>query len=388
MRRQLFNTCVKITPVSSNSAVLSPTSNATIEAASWNDFVAASPYGDVLQCLEWGELKKPDWQPVPVSLGKSGHIEAAALVLRRGLPRTGKSILYAPRGPILDWSQPERAHDLLTRLKATAAEQRAVLLKVDPAVPKETPGVAQTLQSLGFVPSPDANNSFGGTQPRFNMKLDIAGSEKDVQDRFHQKWRYNIRLAERKGVRVEESTSRADVAVFHEIYRVTAQRDGFTGRPLKYFEKLWDVLVEKDLARFFVTYYEGQPLSAAICFVLGRQCWYVYGASSNEHRKVMPNHAMQWAMIQWARARGCTIYDFRGVHDVPKNPDNPGDVSSITMDQLMESPDGLVRFKAGFGARLIEYVGEWDLPLNKSWYWLWTTARPKLVDAMKKARKT
>ncbi len=373
--------------MSSISEVSTTTSTNALDSTQWNDFVAASPYGDVLQCLEWGELKKPDWQPVPVSQTSSGQIDATALVLRRALPRTGKSIFYLPRGPILDWSQPDKAHDLFTRLKAVAAQQGAVLIKVDPAVPKGTPGVVDTLQNLGFVPSPDANNSFGGTQPRFNMKLDISGSEKDVQDRFHQKWRYNVRYAARKGIRVEESTSRSDVQVFHEIYRVTAERDGFTGRPLKYFEKLWDVLVEKDLARFFVTYHEQQPLSAAICFVLGQQCWYVYGASSNELRNYMPNHAMQWAMIQWARERGCTVYDFRGVHDVPQNPENPGDVSSITMDQLMESPDGLVRFKAGFGATLTEYVGEWDLPLNKTWYWMWTTARPKLVEAMKKARK-
>ena len=90
-------------------------------------------------------------------------------------------------------------------------------------------------------------------------------------------------------------------------------------------------------------------------------------------------------MIQWARERGCRVYDFRGVHELPPH---EGDVGSIGMEQLMESPDGLVRFKAGFGATLTEYVGEWDLPLNKTWYWMWTTARPKLVEAMKKARKS
>lgn len=358
-----------------------------IDAAVWNAWVAASPHGDILQCGEWGELKKPDWRPIPIEIRTSGELNATALILRRALPRTGKSIFYIPRGPILDWSRPDVARALVKRLRDVARSHRAILIKVDPAVPQSTLGVANTLQSLGFVPSPDANNAFGGTQPRFVMKLDISGSDEDVMARFHSKWRYNIRLAERKGVRVRESTSRSDIAIFHDIYRTTAERDGFTGRPQKYFEKLWDTLVEKDLARFFITEFNGQPLSGAICFLLGQQCWYVYGASSNEHRNVMPNHAMQWAMIQWARERGCTVYDFRGVHDVPKNPDNPNaDVSTITQEQLMESKDGLVRFKAGFGASLTEYVGEWDLPLNKSWYWLWTTARPKLVAAMKKRK--
>jgi peptidoglycan pentaglycine glycine transferase (the first glycine) len=141
--------------------------------------------------------------------------------------------------------------------------------------------------------------------------------------------------------------------------------------------------VEKDLARFFVTTHEDQPLSAAICFLLGKQCWYVYGASSNEKRNLMPNHAMQWKMMQWARSRGCTIYDFRGVHDIPGlGPDT--DVTQLSTEQLMESEDGLVRFKAGFGAQLVEYCGEWDLPLNKTMYWLWLSARPKVVAQLKR----
>ena len=348
----------------------------------WNNFVGASPFGDVLQCLEWGELKKPQWQPVPLSLSESGEIKATALVLKRALPRTRRSIFYLPRGPILDWNDRETAQKFVAQIKKSARSHRAILIKIDPAVPANTPGLADTLRELGFSPAPDAGGNFGGTQPRFNMKLDISGSEDEVQNRFHAKWRYNIRLAARKGVVVRQSESRDDIAIFHEIYRVTAQRDGFTGRPLKYFEAMWDILVARGLAQFFVAEREGAPLSAAICFILGTQCWYVYGASSNEQRNVMPNHAMQWAMMQWARERGCTLYDFRGVHDIPKSESG----GENTMQTLMESSDGLVRFKAGFGGQLVEYIGEWDLPLDRKWYWLWTTARPKLVAFLKKSK--
>jgi lipid II:glycine glycyltransferase (peptidoglycan interpeptide bridge formation enzyme) len=219
------------------------------------------------------------------------------------------------------------------------------------------------------------------------MKLDISGSPEELMARFHQKWRYNIRLAERKGVEVRDDCTRDDLKIFHDLYRVTAERDGFTGRPLEYFQKLWDVLVEKEMAKLFVTFYNDQPLSAAICFVLPPQCWYVYGASSNEHRNVMPNHAMQWAMMRWARARGCTIYDFRGVADegekpggTPDNKDSKDEKATASDNHLQ----GLNRFKAGFGAQLVDYVGEWDLPLNKPWYWLWTTGRPRLMAALRK----
>jgi peptidoglycan pentaglycine glycine transferase (the first glycine) len=342
--------------------------------------VAASPYGDVLQCLEWGEIKKPGWRPLPLYVGSASAPDAVALVLRRSLPRMGKCIFYVPRGPIVDWNNGDAVRDIFEKIHAEAKRQRAILIKVDPAVPAGTPGVAELLQSLGFVPSPDADNSFGGTQPRFVMKADISGSLDDVMNRFHTKWRYNIRLAERKGIVVKSDCTREDVQIFHDIYKVTAQRDGFTGRPLSYFLKMWDALVEAGLAKFFVASYEGQPLSAAICFLLGRQCWYVYGASSNEHRNLMPNHAMQWAMMRWAKEQGAEIYDFRGVHDI-KSEDGK------VLENLMDSPDGLVRFKAGFGARLVEYCGEWDLPVDRKWYWLWTTGRPRLTAALKKLKR-
>ncbi|HEX8834507.1 MAG TPA: peptidoglycan bridge formation glycyltransferase FemA/FemB family protein, partial [Abditibacteriaceae bacterium] len=184
---------------------------------------------------------------------------------------------------------------------------------------------------------------------------------------------------------------------FHQLYAVTAQRDGFTGRPLGYFQKLWDVLEHKGLIKLFITEFEGQALSAAICFVLPPQCWYVYGASSNEHRKVMPNHAMQWAMMQWAKERDCTLYDFRGVADEGSAPTanatNGAEAKPEASKPEAEKSEadnhlqGLNRFKAGFGAHVVSYVGEWDLPLDKKWYWLWTTARPKVVAAMKKAKK-
>jgi peptidoglycan pentaglycine glycine transferase (the first glycine) len=371
----------------------SPTTTLAPASSEWASFVAASPYGDVLQCLEWGEVKKPLWQPIAVAVrGDDGALKATALILKRKLGRTGRSIFYLPRGPIVDWSDEKTARAILNKVRAQARSHRAILIKVDPCVPRfADPGAVKILRSLGFQDSPDAQNSFGGTQPRFNMKLDISGTEAEVQARFHNKWRYNTRLAARKGIQVREIQSRA---AFHELYRITAERDGFTGRPLKYFQGLWDALVAHGLASFFLTEHHSEDgvkvLSGAICFVLGTQCWYVYGASSNEGRNLMPNHAMQWEMMRWARARGCTLYDFRGVHDIPNLAEKGADfnVADLSMDELMESSDGLVRFKAGFGASLTEYVGEFDLPLSRVGYWAWTSARPKIVEVLKSRGKS
>lgn len=350
-----------------------PDSNSDFNAARWRDFVAASPHADVLQTLEWGEVKKPEWTPLPLALESGGELEATALVLKRRLPG-GRSFFYLPRGPILDWERPQVFESLLERLRAEAKNHRAVFVKIDPAVTEQASAVGARLEKAGFRPSPDAKSHFGGTQPRCNMKLSLEGTLDDVQARFHQKWRYNIRLAQKKGIEVQTECSRDDLKLFHDIYRVTAGRNEFTGRPLSYFEKMWDALHPSGLIKLFLTRHEGKPLSGAICFLLPPHCWYVYGASSNEKRNLMPNHAMQWEMIQWAHQNGCTVYDFRGVPD-PK------------MGEMPPEEEGLVRFKTGFGAEMTCYLGEYDMAFDRRLYWLWTEARPRLVAALKKRKR-
>jgi lipid II:glycine glycyltransferase (peptidoglycan interpeptide bridge formation enzyme) len=354
----------------------------------WNSFVAASPYGDVLQCLEWGEVKKTDWQPLPIALEKNGTLCATALGLLRKIPYSDRNMLYISRGPIVDWSDENLVRELFVKIGQEAQKHKVAFIKVDPALPVEdgsTPVARRVLGNIGFVASPDAQNSFGGTQPRYNMKLDISAPLDEVMKTFHQKWRYNIRLGAKKGLVVQSDCSKDDLRTFHEIYKTTAARDGFTGYSLAYFEDLWDALVPRNLAKLFLVRHEEKVLSGAISFLLPPQCWYVFGASSNEGRNLMPNHAMQWAMMQWAKENNCTTYDFRGVHDVRQDP-NYADFGGDLQRALMESSDGLVRFKAGFGAQLVEYIGEYDWPLDKKWYWLWTKARPALAQAVRKVR--
>ena len=162
------------------------------------------------------------------------------------------------------------------------------------------------------------------------------------------------------------------MAEFYELLVETAQRDGFTIRGRSYFDDIWELLGGRGLARMFMARYEGTLLSATLAFVLGEQCWYVYGASSNSHRDVMPNHLIQWEMMRWAKSQGCTVYDMRGV--APEGPD-AGE----------EGLSGLNRFKRGFGAQYVEYVGEFDLILRPMWYGMYRTAE-KLRTARRRRK--
>jgi len=332
------------------------------DATRWREFVAHTPAGDVLQCMEWGEVKAhTGWVPVSLAVTDGPAIVAGALVLKRPAP-LGRSILYCPRGPVVDFANAAAFDCLVDGLGQLAREHRAVLVKVDPPVSGDD--AAAGLRRAGFRPAPIEGRGFGGTQPRAVMKTAPLEDDETLLGRFKPKTRYNIRLAEKKGVIVTGDTTRDDLQAFHALLLETAERDGFHVRGLHYYETLWDCLVERGLARLFLATYQSRPISGAIDFILGDHCWYVYGASSNELRHLMPNHLLQWTMMRWARDSGCRVYDFRGVAL-----DRPGTEGPL---------EGLARFKAGFAAEYVEYLGEWDLPLSPMLYGAFTLLEPML----------
>lgn len=330
----------------------------------FNDFIRGLPWGDLLQSWEWGDLKaETGWEPFRLAVREKGQIVAAASALKRNLPLAGKTILYLPRGPMLtDLNRVDLLDTLLTGLRGLARRVGAILLKIDPPIPASHRDFHAALMRRGFI-NLDLGKGFEGVQPRFIMELPIDQDPEELLMQCESKTRYNIRLAQRRGVTVHEARDLEDLRAFYELLLVTAKRDGFMVRDFSYFEGIWRHLVQKGLARLFLARYEGGALAGAITFQFGKRTWYVYGASSNRHRNVMPNHILQWNMILAARESGSTVYDFRGISG-DLNPDNP--------------LYGLYRFKKGFGARVVEYLGEYDLPLNRFFYVLWRRGLPLL----------
>ncbi len=191
---------------------------------------------------------------------------------------------------------------------------------------------------------------------------------------FKEKWRYNIRLAERKGVIVRLDCDKSDLPIFYELLKETSKRDGFLVRDIKYFQDMWDLLVPAGFMKMALTYYQDKPIAGALVYHFGDKAMYTYGASSNEHRNVMPNHLMQWKLISWAHEQGCKWYDFRGVSPQKNESD----------DHLR----GLNRFKEGFSPRFVEYIGEYDMVLSPAYYWLWNVLMPGIRNFMKRRAKS
>lgn len=306
------------------------------------------------QSPEWAKVKSNWKNEVILAEDEDGNIIGSLSILIRKIPVFG-NLMYAPRGPICDIHDVSVMSQITEGAKELAKKYKAFVLKIEPDIKSDDQVFRDLIIQLGYKIKDDAKNFREEIQPRYVFRLDIKDkTEDDVFAGFHQKTRYNIRLAKRKGVEIKEGT-KEDLKDFHKIMIETGARDGFIIRPLSYFEKMYDCLAPEHL-KVFMAYYDGKPIAGTIPIIYGNKTWYLYGASSNQKRNLMPNYLLQWEMIKMAIKNGSEIYDFRGVSGVvDKN----------------HPQYGLYRFKKGFGAEFTEFIGEIYIPFKPIWYKLY-----------------
>ncbi len=306
-------------------------------------FVMSHPAGGFTQSVHWAEVKNNwDFEVVAV-LDDGGAIVGGASILIQKIPFIGTSFLYAPRGPVCDLHDRAVMEELKKGVDLLARRRRAHVFKMDPDVLISDEDFIRLTQQMGFTQIA-GNEGFETIQARFNYRLYLQGrGEEELFANLTQKTRYNVRVALKRGVEIRVAGPEA-LDEFVRIMRVTGERDGFNVRPKAYFERFLSALGEH--ARLYMGYYEGQAVCGAIATNYAGKTCYVYGASDNAYRNVMPNYLIQWEMIRWAVETGCTVYDFQGVS---------GNIADES-DHLY----GLYRFKKGFNGQLDELAGEFD----------------------------
>ena len=319
--------------------------------AEYEAFIASHPKGHFAQSSMWGKVKSAwTWRAIAVR-GEDGKIKGSCAFLIRKAPLVGAAMLYACRGPVCDLEDKATLDQLMEGAKALAKEVKGYVIKIDPDVSHENEAFRKLLESYGFILTGTGKN-FEGAQPKFVFRLYLNGrTEEELLASFTQKHRYNIRLAVKKGVEVKLCGPEM-VDEFTRIMVETGVRDNFVTRDAAYFRRLLEKL--GDHARLYMAFHEGQAIAGTLAIWFGDKVWYLYGASSNQHRNLMPNYLLQWNMIQWAVEKGCRVYDFRGVS---------GDLSE---DNPMY---GLYKFKKGFNGDFTEFIGEMD----------WVLSRPMFV---------
>jgi peptidoglycan pentaglycine glycine transferase (the first glycine) len=313
----------------------------------WDAFVASQPHGHILQTSAWGELKaRFGWSVDRLAVTRTDRIVACALVLFRSLPLRLGTLAYVPKGPLLDFDDDETTSELLQGLDGLSKRRRSILLKIEPDKLDEAAFV-ERLAGLGFRPSPQT------IQPPRTIVLDIARSEDEILAAMHPKTRYNIRLAAKKDVIVREAQA-SDLPAFNTLMQATGERDGFAVHSAEYYEAAFRLFVPAGRAKLFVATYREHIVAGIFVFTQGDRAWYFYGASGEAERQRMPNYALQWAGIQWAKALGCREYDLWGVPDEEE--------AALEAQYLERHADlwGVYRFKRGFGGKLTRFAGAFD----------------------------
>ncbi len=331
----------------------------------WDHALVRLPNPHVLQTWEWGAFKeRQGWRAIHYLWEMKDTPCAAALALLRRPVRLPLGVMYVPKGPVLSWDDASLLQNVLADLETAARRAGAVFLKIDPDVEEDTPEgetVTATLRARGWRPSDEQ------VQFRSTLLLDLTLPPDDLLARMKPKWRYNIRLAQRKGVTVRPGTVE-DLPLLYRMYQETSVRDRFVIRPEGYYRDAWGSFIETGLAQPLIAEVGNEPVAMVILFQFGQRVWYMYGASRSVYREYMPNHLLQWEAIRWAQAQRCTVYDLWGA---PERPDES--------DPMW----GVYRFKAGFGARPVRYIGAWDFPVHRTLYNLYAVLTPRVLALMR-----
>ena len=323
----------------------------------YTEFLTRHDRCNFQQSVEWARVKSNWKNEIILAEDAQGNITGGLSVLIRRIPLFG-NLMYSPRGPICDTNDAETLRQLMEGAELLSWKYNAMALRMEPDVRWDDSAFRAIVQSLGCRTRDGVRSARDTIQPRSVFRLDIKGkTEQEVMAGFHQKLRYNIRLAQRRGVEIREGT-REDLAAFHALMAETARRDRFLARPLSYFERVWDELGPEHTT-LLLACFNGRPIAGVMPIFYGNKTWYAFGARSGEHGNLMPCHLLQWEMIRRAIARGDDVYDLRGFLEITDEND---------------PHSGLYQFKRRFGGELTRVVGEVYAPYKPVTYWLYRHA--------------
>lgn len=381
----------------------------------WNSIISKLPNPHFLQTYEWGQVKaKYGWSPLYAVWDADGKWKvesdlnllstfdspvAASLILKRQILRNGfaarLSILYSPKGPLLDWTNESLRTRVLDDLQSFTKKQGAIFLKCDPDVVLGR-GVPQSGEDVEdktgqAITSDLKRRGWGYSSDQIQFKntvvIDLNPTEDELLARMKQKTRYNIRLAEKKGVSLRVGELE-DLGMLYKMYAETSVRDGFVIRNEDYYKTVWQIFMAANqsqvsnpqfsnspitgyqlpFAEPLIAEVDSEPVAAIFVFYFADRAYYVYGMSRDAHREKMPTYLLQWEAMKRAKARGCRTYDLWGAPDIFDESD---------------SMWGVYRFKEGLGGQVVRTLGAWDYAPNQLWYRMYSDIMPRVLDVMR-----
>lgn len=312
----------------------------------WNQFVVSQQTGSFLQSWEWMEFQKDLGNKVfNIAIEEDNDLIAVCLVIQDKMSLS-QTAFSCPYGPVLaDSLSLEQKKQALSLIKKEIDKLRTKELLVLFEPKTNDKNVEKFLFELDF------KQSVKEIQPKHTLILDLGLSEEDLLKQMHSKTRYNIRLADKKGVEVNESSDKKELQEFFNLLIQTGKRQDFTFNSINYFEKL----LNNNQTKIYLAKFQNKVIAGLFMIYFGNTCTYLYGASADEFKNVMAPHLLQWTAIKNAKQKGFKYYDFWGV--APKE----------NLTKREQGWQGITRFKQGFckECERTEYLGTYEFVYKK-----------------------
>jgi len=314
-----------------------------------NEFVSSQKHAQFLQSWEWGEFQeKVSGKIWRIGVEKDNKLVVVATLIKKTLPM-GKSYFYCPRGPIVSYKLSITNYELIfnffiNEIEKLSVAEGVIFLRFEPCL---SPSLALPRSS---VTGEGTIFKTIDVQPSKTLILDLSKSEEEILKNMHQKTRYNIRLADKKGLKVIE-VGQDKFNEFWQIMKETNKRDNFRLHNKEYYKKMISV----NNIKLLMAEYKNKIVAGIIVSFFGDMGVYVHGASSNKYRNVMAPYLLQWTAIKMAKGKGCKYYDLNGINE--------------------NKWPGVTRFKKGFSGKEVNYPGTFDKDFNNFRYFIYKIIR-------------
>ncbi len=294
-----------------------------------------------LQSWQWGEFrKKTGNRIVRMAAFQKERLQQAIQLTLHPVPLTNFKIGALIKGP-----RPTKR--MLVALKVLAKKENLIFTKIEPNIGIKAGGRSTNLlKQFKAIPG---RALFTPT----SFWIDLRKSEKELLESFHSKTRYNIRLAQKRGVKIREDNSPKAFEKYISLTRETIKRQEFYAHTEKYHRLMWQTLHremvaarKEPTARLLVARYKGEIITTWILFVWHDFLYYPYGASSDKHKNIMANNLIMWEAIRFGKKLGLKTFDLWG----------------------REPGKGFTRFKEGYNPQIVNFLGTWDLVSNPLYY--------------------
>ena len=300
-----------------------------------------------LQSYEWGEFReKTGVKVIRRGIEKNGKlIDGFSLTIHK-VPRTNYNIGYLPKG-----NNPNKEN--LAEIKKIGLENNCIFIQLEPNIEKTRQSQITNHKSL----IPSAHPLF----TKYSFEIDLEKSEEELLKEFGSKTRYNIRLAEKKGVKVSIDDSEKSFEKYLELTNETTKRQGFYAHTPDYHKKMWSILHQSPdtshqslTAHLLTANFENEILTTWVLFVFHDTLYYPYGASTQKHKNLMASNLIMWEAILFGKKLGLKKFDLWGSLGPDANE--------------KDSWYGFHKFKMGYNPRHVEFVGSYDLIINTPMY--------------------